>query len=354
MRVLMTTDTVGGVWTYALDLIDALAPHDVRVVLATMGPLPDEGQHRALATSAVEEVHEGGFKLEWMEDPWDDVAAAGTWLLDLEQRVRPAVVHLNVFAHGALPFTSPALVVAHSCVLSWWRAVKGAEAPPEWDRYAAAVRRGLLAADAVVAPTRWMAAAVEDLYRPPRGCGVIPNGRRMPAASDAKVAVVAAVGRFWDEGKNVAALRRVAGGLPWPVHVAGEPPTPGDEFVALGRLPAEGVDALLARAAIFASPARYEPFGLAVLEAALARCALVLGDIPSLRENWEGCAVFVDPGDDEALTAELLALMEDAPRRRQLGDRAWRRASSFTPERMARDYSDLYRTLASTAAAEGA
>ncbi len=32
-------------------------------------------------------------------------------------------------------------------------------------------------------------------------------------------------------------------------------------------------------------PARYEPFGLSVLEAALSGCALVLGDIPSLRES---------------------------------------------------------------------
>ena len=35
----------------------------------------------------------------------------------------------------------------------------------------------------------------------------------------------------------------------------------------------------LERAAIFAAPALYEPFGLGILEAAAAGCALVLGDI---------------------------------------------------------------------------
>ncbi|MCU1504208.1 MAG: hypothetical protein JWM12_3562 [Ilumatobacteraceae bacterium] len=32
---------IGGVWTYALELIDALAPHDIEVTLAILGPAPD-------------------------------------------------------------------------------------------------------------------------------------------------------------------------------------------------------------------------------------------------------------------------------------------------------------------------
>ena len=39
--------------------------------------------------------------------------------------------------------------------------------------------------------------------------------------------------------------------------------------------------------------ARYEPFGLAVLEAAQAGMRLVLSDIPSFRELWDGAATFV-------------------------------------------------------------
>ena len=52
---------------------------------------------------------------------------------------------------------------------------------------------------------------------------------------------------------------------------------------------------MMARTAVFVSPALYEPFGLAVLEAAQAGCALVLSDIPTFRELWDGVALFVAP-----------------------------------------------------------
>ncbi len=51
-----------------------------------------------------------------------------------------------------------------------------------------------------------------------------------------------------------------------------------------------------AAATVFASMARYEPFGLAVLEAAQAGMRLVLSDIPTFRELWDGAAIFV--GDE--------------------------------------------------------
>ncbi len=62
-------------------------------------------------------------RLEWMDDPWDDVARSGDWLLDLERKLRPDVVHLASYAHAARGFRAPTIVVAHSCVLSWWDAV---------------------------------------------------------------------------------------------------------------------------------------------------------------------------------------------------------------------------------------
>src|SRR3954471_9430167 len=46
MKVLMTADAVGGVWTYAIELAHALQPFGVEVVLATMGRAPSEEQRR--------------------------------------------------------------------------------------------------------------------------------------------------------------------------------------------------------------------------------------------------------------------------------------------------------------------
>ena len=75
----------------------------------------------------------------------------------------------------------------------------------------------------------------------------------------------------------------------------------------------------LAASAIYALPARYEPFGLSALEAGLCGCALVLGDIPSLREVWGDAAVFVDPHDAQALAKALNCLIDHPEQRFEFG-----------------------------------
>src|SRR5207244_3630962 len=95
-------------------------------------------------------------------------------------------------------------------------------------------------------------------------------------------------------------------------------------------------------AAIYALPARYEPFGLSALEAALAGCALVLGDIPSLRELWDGAARFVPPDDAGALREALRELICDPQLRAGLGIKARRAAEQYTPRKMAGEYLKVY------------
>lgn len=329
-RVLMTADAIGGVWTYALDLIREL--EEVRFALATMGrPLSPDQAAEADALPNLE-LFESGYRLEWMEEPWDDVREAGNWLLSLEKAFRPDVVHLNGFAHGALPLEAPRLVVAHSCVLSWWQAVKGEAAPAVWGRYADAVRQGLREAELVVAPTRAMLDEVQRLYGSLARTAVVPNGRGGSAAQE-KEPFVFAAGRMWDEAKNLRALESVD--CSWPVHVAGE-------GSPMGRLSAEETRAWMARASIYAHPARYEPFGLSILEAALAGCALVLGDIPSLRENWDGRAAFVRPDDARGLSSAIECLIADPGLRGRLGEAARLHASTLSLERFGNGYRELY------------
>ena len=180
MRVLMTADTLGGVWTYALALADGLCRRGVEVHLATMGRLPDEAQRAQAHAVDGLQLHASGFRLCWMQDPWDDLGRAGDWLTGLAARLRPDVVHLNDFGHAAIPWNAPVLLVAHSCVLSWWQAVHRAEPPAEWQRYRRLVQRGLQCADRVVAPSFAMAEALRKHYgtRPP--LRVIPNGLTLP------------------------------------------------------------------------------------------------------------------------------------------------------------------------------
>ena len=357
-RILMTADTVGGVWTYALELARALHQNgNCEIALATMGrPLSPRQWEEAHAVPNLR-VHEGRFKLEWMDDPWDDVRRAGDWLLDLEARLRPDVVHLNGYAHGNLPFRAPVLCVGHSCVLSWWRAVKGEDAPPEWGAYRRAVRQGLWSAHAVAAPTPAMLRALQTHYGPLPDAFVVPNGRDPSLFSITdKEPVILSAGRLWDEAKNVGALASAAPALPapWAVHVAGEARHPeGGEAAPpnvhlLGLLSPRALAGRLARASIYALPARYEPFGLSALEAALSGCALVLGDIPSLREVWGDAAVFVSPDDPDALRHALQSLAQDPALRTRLANAALSRARAYTPRRMADGYREIYGKIALT------
>ena len=102
-------------WNYALELCRGLRQADVAVSFAAMGRRLSTAE-QAVARSIAADVFESEFKLEWMQDPWCEVAAAGEWLLDLESRAQPSVVHLNGYVHGALRWQAPCLIVGHSCV----------------------------------------------------------------------------------------------------------------------------------------------------------------------------------------------------------------------------------------------
>lgn len=99
------------------------------------------------------------------------------------------------------------------------------------------------------------------------------------------------------------------------------------------------------RAAIYALPARYEPFGLSVLEAALSGCALVLGDIASLREVWGEAALYVRPDDAQALAETINHLAADEQLRTYLAEAARSRAEQYTLSAMGVGYWQAYQSL---------
>jgi glycosyltransferase involved in cell wall biosynthesis len=359
MKVLMTTDTIGGVWTYAVELAAALQAQGARVVLCTLGGGLSDSQ-RAVVNALGLTVYQSQYRLEWMDDPWGEVALSGRWLLHLARQERPDVVHINGYAHAALPWRAPVLVVAHSCVLTWWRAVHHEDAPAKYDRYRREVTRGLAAADLVVAPTQAMLKAMQSCYGGLERTRVIHNGRTPPDGLGVdKQPFVLTAGRLWDEAKNLATLDQAADGLSWPVFAAGSNLHPNGEQVrpqhlqCLGHRNLRRMQEDLARAAVFCLPARYEPFGLSVLEAACHGCALVLGDIPTLRELWDGVAAFVPPDDPHALRERLEALIADPDRRQRMGAAAQQRSQAFTMERMATHYHAVYDDLIRRAPSSG-
>ncbi len=385
MRVLMTADAVGGVWTYALDLSAALARHDISVVLATMGPRPNEAQRAATLRLSNVSLVESDYRLEWMDDPWTDVAAAGKWLLDVAHSEAVDVVHVNGYTHATLAWQRPVVCVAHSCVVTWWQAVHGAQPSAQWDTYRRNVANGLNSANLVVAPTEAFLAQLRSCYGFDAPCEVIRNGRPLnpfsvpPAPAERKQGaplergvdvpnqaqeklaaqsvgepMLLGCGRLWDAAKNLHVFDAAAEGLPWPAYVIGNAVGPDGQTFSpkalrtLGTLPHDDVESWLRRASIFVHPAVYEPFGLAVLEAAAAGCALVLADIPTLRELWDGAAEFHNPCDGAQLRAALNLLIANPAKRSALAAAAQRRAAEYSVDTTAAAYAKVYRSLTAT------
>jgi glycosyltransferase involved in cell wall biosynthesis len=348
-KVLMTADAVGGIWTFSLELARALTAKGIGVVLAVMGPPPSLVDRREAGDVEGIELHEQPFRLEWMDDPWEDLDRAAEWLLQLESRTGVDLVHLNGFSLAARKWQAPVVVVGHSCVLSWWNATRGVEVPSTWERYRRSVAAGLRAASALAAPSRAMLESLRRHYPLPRLRRVVRNGLEPSGFfRGPKECLVLGVGRLWDEAKNLPALDAAAETIPWPTVLAGDTSSPDGKEArlrharGLGRLGRAELRALYGRASIFAHPARYEPFGLAPLEAALSGCALVLGDIPSLREVWADAAMYVPPDDSGALGHAIRRLALDPAKRDSLARRAIARASRYGASAMAAGYLDLY------------
>ncbi len=374
MHVLMTTDAVGGVWTYSLTLARGWAARGVAVTLAGVGPEP--------STAQVGEAHAAGLpllvctsRLEWQEDSGPDLPRSAAWLREQVGRTGATLVHSNQFAYGAYDLGVPVLVVGHSDLWSWqaWCQPVGAPVWPPWAAFLAdyrtVVAAGLRGAAAVVAPSHFMAANLISYYGidPAPSARVIYNGSDppvpapMPAGSESPLLVLAA-GRLWDPAKNLRVLVEAVGPGIAGATVAVAGPTQGPDGAAadlhlpgtggitwLGALDAADMAARLAASRVFVGASRYEPFGLAPLEAAGAGCALLLSDIPAFRELWDGAAHFFPPDDPTALRA-LLAEWAAAPAEvAGWAARARDRAARYTGATMAAQYHELYERISTGA-----
>jgi glycogen synthase len=340
LHILMTTDAVGGVWQYSIDLSASLAARGAQVTLATLGPPPSSSQKQQAAQVSRLKLIESDFALEWMPNRWQEVDASAHWLLQLASELRPDVIHLNGYSNAALGWGRPVLVTAHSCVYSWWHAVHDCAPGDEWLEYHRRVHDGLARAHVIVAPSGWMAAELEREYGIDRSkVEIVHNFSRAHFDPAEKRPLILAAGRVWDKAKNLGMLEEIAPKLDWAMRIAGSSTT------THAGLPHSELLLQMQQAAILAHPALYEPFGLTILEAARARCCLVLSDIPSLRELWDGAAVFLDAQDSNAWLSELNALAHDSARRLSLADRAHRHASKYDTEASVGKYLRLYNSL---------
>lgn len=343
-RVLMTADAVGGVWTHALDLARGLGARGVSVTLAVLGPPPSGPAREAARSIPGLQLVETGLPLDWTAPDPASLHGAAQALATLAESCGADLVHLNSPALAAFgAFRQPVVVAMHSCLASWWRAMRGSEPlPPDFVWRTELTRHALQQASAIVAPSRSFAREVDAIYAPRRPVIPVLNGRspfelRLEThRRDPRPDFVFAAGRLWDEAKGLATLDEAAAAITAPVAVAGPlagpagHASPVHHLRCLGPLSEPGMARWMADAAVYCAPARYEPFGLGVLEAAQAGCALVLSDLPSFRELWSGAAIFVPPGEPNILAETVDALVWDLPRRRRLAEAARERSRTYS------------------------
>lgn len=352
-RVVMTVDAVGGVWRYAVDLSQSLQRRGLSVALIGFGPAPSRAQ-RAEAEAA-------RLPLTWSDLPLDWMAGGIAALSDARCAIARAatafaadLVHVNSLAYAGTELAPPVVAMAHSCLPTWWRTVRGAEVPADWQAHLHANAAGLRAAARVVAPSRSHAKLMRDEYGRELDILVVHNASaETHAYRRPREPLVFAAARWWDEAKNARVLDAAARSTKWPIVMAGplqDPAGPRQTIAhahALGPLDAAATREWMRRASIFAAPSIYEPFGLAILEAAHASTPLVLADIATFRELWDGAALFASPTEPTAFACAIETLRNDAALRRRLARRARERAAQFTLDRQAEATLAAYRAAMS-------
>ena len=119
IRLMMTTDAVGGVWTYATTLARSLGSSGFEVLLVTLGPGPTSAQKAAVHGCQGISVVETDLELEWQDPAGADLGHAAVELRRIADRFGPDLIHFNSFREATFDWSVPKVVVAHSCVNSW-------------------------------------------------------------------------------------------------------------------------------------------------------------------------------------------------------------------------------------------
>jgi glycosyltransferase involved in cell wall biosynthesis len=351
-RVMMTADAVGGVWTYALDLARGFAARDIETILVTIGPSPNPAQRDAVRSIRSVRLIDSGLPLDWTASNEEELCRTAQLLAELAAGLRPEIIHLNTPALAAgLRYPAPVVAMAHSCLGTWWRAMRREPPPPDFRWRIRLTGGGFAGADAVIVATDSFASALREVYGDDLPIAVVANGRRSTPGEVEKRRIIFTAGRLWDEGKNIALLDCVAARTDTPIFAAGPLSGPNGAVAdfphlrLLGSLAERDIAPWYAAASIFASPARSEPFGLAALQAAQAGAALVLADIPTFRELWRGAAVFIEANDETAWRETLEALQASPERTARLGAAARARAARYSVDAMVDGTLEVYRRV---------
>src|SRR3954454_14330331 len=93
-RIIVTTDAVGGVWRYSLELARGLIEHCIEVVLAVLGPAPDPMQ-RDEAAALGARLLVTDLPLDWLAETPHEIEQAAQTLAAVAERFDADTVQLH-------------------------------------------------------------------------------------------------------------------------------------------------------------------------------------------------------------------------------------------------------------------
>jgi len=115
-----------------------------------------------------------------------------------------------------------------------------------------------------------------------------------------------------------------------------------ERIVFTGFISDNELDALLMRADFLIYPSLYEGFGIPILEAMQMGTPVITSNITGTREVAGDAAVLIDPYDVDKMAEEMSRLIVDEKLREELSRKGKERARSYSWERTAEEYLELY------------
>src|SRR5690242_21704344 len=101
MHVLITSDTMNGIWTYTRELVSGLIARGCRVTLVSFGEIPMPEQTAWMDRLAGLEFRPTAFRLDWMQEGEQNCEEASEYLCALAREVKPDLMHLNQLCYGS-------------------------------------------------------------------------------------------------------------------------------------------------------------------------------------------------------------------------------------------------------------
>ncbi|MDV3243544.1 MAG: glycosyltransferase family 4 protein [Nitrososphaerales archaeon] len=335
-----------------------------RVAMLTRDYPPTVGGIPTYAFNLVSQLKRIGVDVDVVEGRGD----VKTLLLPLHWDVRLGdydLVHVASLPYAAFVGFHPLVVTTHSPVTEegkYYGSSNRLKRP--WASFLEG--RSARKANAIVAVSKATATELASRYDVGDKVHVIPNGvdtsffapgRR----SSNKVLICSRLDPRKNIGEALAALGEV--GAPLELEVVGEGPERSRlEGIAsryryphrfTGALPEEELRNAYATARVFVSSSSSEGFGISVLQAMAAGCAVVVSDLPAHRELVDHMANGMVYSREKELAEYVTLLLKNDDLAEKLGARAREKAKQYSWESVATRTKELYLSLLSRSSHSG-